>query len=153
MFISGLDEHTHRRARAGITPQNPDLVVVQHNLLQLRIKLGERFPQGAIERIDWSVALGGSVFHCAIRSLDHDRSLRQWGFIFLTFLINDTETDQTEMADRPVERLLHQQLERPFCTFVLKSDVLQPFYFVQNSFDRWVRTLHIQAKLLGLINY
>src|SRR2546425_9194015 len=99
MLTPGLNQYPHRGSGPRVAPQDPNLIVEQFHLLQLGIELGERFAQGTVERVDWTVPLSCRVLHCAIRSLDHDCRLRQWGLIFLALLVDHAKADQAEMLD------------------------------------------------------
>ena len=62
------------------------------------------------------VAGGGGIFRILI---DEETS----GAKHFSLLVNDAKSDEAKMAHLSVERLLHQELERRFRSFILEADV------------------------------
>src|SRR4051812_36906229 len=56
--IGRIEQHARHRASAVVRVQNPDLVVDELDLRQVRVELGDRGAQGPVERVDRPVALG-----------------------------------------------------------------------------------------------
>ena len=58
--VGGVEQHPGHRRGAVVLVEDPDLEVGQLDLGDLRVLLGDRRPQSAVERVDRAVALGGA---------------------------------------------------------------------------------------------
>ena len=66
VLIFALDHDSHAGGGAGSRVDDPDLVIDQAHLLQARIVPFKGFPQGAVERVDRSVALADRMLEHAV---------------------------------------------------------------------------------------
>ena len=74
LAVGGVEQDPGDGAGAVVLVEDPDLVVGQLDVGQVRVAVGDRAAQGAVERVDRAVALGDAQVALAV-DLDLDRRL------------------------------------------------------------------------------
>src|SRR5690606_24285814 len=98
--VAHLDLHAHHARRARLRPrQDAYLVVAQVQLRPHRVEARQALHQGAVERVDRTVADGGGVL-VAAADLDAHRRLAAPFFPVVALVDHDGEAVQSEV--RPV---------------------------------------------------
>ena len=120
--VGGVQQHARHRVGAVVRIEDPDLVVDQLDLGQVRMELGDRLAQRTVERVDRPLALGGADVAPPVHP-DLDRRLR------LHLAVIALLGDHPEALE-PEERLVgahlasQQQLEGGVGRLVLVAEVL-----------------------------
>ena len=120
--VGGVEQHPGDRAGAVVLVEDPHLVVGQLDLGEVRMQLGDRVAQRAVERVDRAVALGGAQVALAVdpdldRRLGLDPAVR-------ALLGDDAEALEPEQRLVVAGLAAQQELERGVGRLVLVAAVL-----------------------------
>ena len=111
--------------------EHADFIVEQLDLLERRIKFGQRAAQRLVERVDRPVAHRRGVLHHAV-DLHHDRRFGNRRLALFAFFVDHAKADQVEILLLLAERFLDQQLERRLRRLELVALAFQLFGAAQN---------------------
>src|SRR5450759_35747 len=145
--VAGLDEDARHGRRAFLLVKHAHLVVGQLDVLQRREAPADGDPDGAVERVNRAVALGGgdeppsaAVYldrrlghHLAVLALLHDYAER---------------LELEELLVRP-ERFADQHLERAVRRLELVTDMLEFLYLLEDVAELLRLRVEVEAELLG----